>query len=70
MASEDFEDCIVPKYPKLKTIIVWGCFKGGQKEPLAFWNKDLWGKTVKSVSFSTNILSSFYEFWLQQLWKP
>jgi len=26
--EEDLEDCLVPKFPKLKTIMVWGCFKG------------------------------------------
>lgn len=33
---------------------------------MIFWDKDLWGKTVKSVTFTTNILPSFYEFWQQQ----
>ena len=25
---KDLEDCLVPKFPKLQTIMVWGCFKG------------------------------------------
>ena len=26
--EEDLEDCLVPKFPKLQTVVVWGCFKG------------------------------------------
>lgn len=26
--EEDLEDCLVPKFPKLQRVMVWGCFKG------------------------------------------
>lgn len=33
---------------------------------MIFWDKEQWGKIVKSATFTTNILPSFYELWQQQ----
>jgi len=54
------EDCLVPKF-KLSTINVWAGFKGNQKGPLIFWDKE-WGKTTTAASFTTHIVLQFYRF--------
>ena len=64
--EEDIEDCLVPVFPKLQTVLVWACFKGGIKGPLIIWDKENWGTTVKSHSFTQHIVPSFHEFWQQQ----
>jgi len=64
--EEDLEDCLVPKFGKLETIMVWACFKGGHKGPLIFWDKDNWGKTVTAASFAAHIVPHFHRFWEQE----
>lgn len=64
--EEDLEDCLVPKFKKLETILVWGCFKGWQKGPLIFWDKKQWGETVKATSFTSYIVPHFHQFWHEQ----
>ena len=64
--EEDLEDCLVPKFKKLETILVWACFKGRQKGPLIFWDKKQWGKTVKAASFTSYIVPHFHQFWHEQ----
>ena len=35
MAGEEYlEDCLLPKFRKLETIMVWGCIYGDQKKVL------------------------------------
>jgi len=64
--EEDIEDCLVPLFGKLETIIVWAWFKEKQKGALIFWNKNEWGKTINAVFFSTYIVPQFFQFWEQQ----
>ena len=64
--EEDHEDCLVPVFPKLRTVLVWACFKGGNKGPLIIWDKENWGKTVKSRSYTQHIVPKIHEFWQQQ----
>jgi len=45
--------------------MVWACFKGREKGPLIFWDKE-WGKTIKGPSFTTHIVPEFYRFWQEQ----
>jgi len=40
LGEKDLEDCLVLKFSKLQTILVWAHFKGGHKGPLIFWNKE------------------------------
>lgn len=63
--EEDLEDCLVPKFKKWSTINVWACFKGRQKGPLIFWDKE-WGKTIRAASVTTDIVPEFYRFWQEQ----
>ena len=62
----DLEDCLVPKFSKLQTIMVWACFKGGHKGPLIFWDKENWGKTITAASFTAHIVPHFHRFWQQE----
>ena len=40
LPSEEYnEDCLVPKFWKLETIMVWGCIYGDRKGPLFIWDK-------------------------------
>lgn len=64
--EEDIEDCLVPKFKKLETLMVWACFKGRHKGPLIFWNKEQWGKTIKATSFTSHIVPHFFQFWQEQ----
>ena len=65
-AEEFAEDCLVPKFRKLQTIMVWGCITGNQKGPLVIWNKAEWGKTVKGPSYCEYIVvPHLHPFWLQ-----
>ncbi|RPA90949.1 hypothetical protein L873DRAFT_1752897, partial [Choiromyces venosus 120613-1] len=61
--EEDIEDCLVPKFKKLETVMVWACFKGQQKGKLIFWDKEQWGKTIKATSFTSHIVPHFHQFW-------
>ena len=64
--EEHLEDCPVPVFPKLRTVLVWACFKGGIKGQLIIWDKENWGKTVKSRSYTQHIVPKIHEFWQQQ----
>jgi len=65
--EEDLEDCLIPKFSKLQTIMVWACFKGGHsKGPLIFWDKENWGKRVTAASFTAHVVPQFYSFWQQE----
>jgi len=46
--------------------MVWRYFKGRQKGPLIFWDKERWGKTIKATSFTSHIVSHFHQFWVEQ----
>jgi len=65
--EEEFtEDCILPKFRKLQTIMVWGCISGNQKGPLVVWNKEEWGKTINSSGYCERIIAPhLHPFWLQ-----
>lgn len=44
------EDCIVPKFHKLETIMIWGCIYGNRKGPMVIWNNEEWGKSINGMS--------------------
>jgi len=46
--------------------MVWACFKGREKGPLIFWDKEQWGKTIKATSFTSHIVPHFHQFWQEQ----
>ena len=40
-AQEEYqEDCIVPKFHKLETIMIWECICGNMKGPMVIWNNE------------------------------
>ncbi|PUU77795.1 hypothetical protein B9Z19DRAFT_1127829 [Tuber borchii] len=48
--SEEYdEDCLVPKFKKLTTVMVWGAICGSQKSPLVVWETDNWGKITSET---------------------
>ena len=67
MAGEEYdEDCLLPKFRKLETIIAWGCISGNQKGPFVIWNKDEWGRTVNSHNYCQHILlPHLHPYWLR-----
>ena len=66
MASEEFHpSCLVPKFQKLLTIHVWGCFFGMQTGPLIFWDKDTMGKRITAKGYCEHIVPHLEEFWHQ-----
>jgi len=65
-AEEFAEDCLVPKFRKLQTIMVWGCITGNRKGPLVIWNKAEWGKTINSSNYCEYIvIPHLHPFWLR-----
>ena len=66
-AQEEYqEDCIVPKFYKLKTIMVWGSICGNIKGPIVIWNNEEWGKSVNGISYCDHIITPhLYPFWYQ-----
>lgn len=57
------EECIVPKFKKRDSVMVWGGFVGGKKAPLVLWEKDDWG-TITSDSYVEHILHPvLWPFW-------
>lgn len=52
MTAEEYaEDCLLPKFRQMDTIIAWECISGSQKGPLVIWNKLKWGRTIKSQNY-------------------
>jgi len=62
--GEEYEDdCIAPKFPKGKTVMIWGGILGGKKTPLVLWNREDWG-TITANSYVTNVLTPvLWPFW-------
>lgn len=65
LPSEEYnEDCLVPKFRKLETIMVWGCIYGDRKGPLVIWDKQNWGATISGPTYCTYIILPYlYPFW-------
>jgi len=40
--------------------------QGGQKDPLIFWDKTYWGKTITAGSFTEHIVPQMHAFWQEQ----
>ena len=66
MAGEEYlEDCLLPKFRKLETVMVWGCISGNQKGPLVIWDKAEWGRTINSQNYCQYIiLPHLHPYWL------
>jgi hypothetical protein len=65
--EEYLEDCLVPKFRKLETIIVWGCIYGNVKGPLVFWDKKEWGATINGPRYCQYIVRPhLYTFWQER----
>ena len=65
--EEEFDDsCLLPKFKKLDSIIVWGCFIGRKKGPLIIWDKKEWGKTINAKGYQTHIIPHVDQFWQDQ----
>lgn len=65
--EEYIEACLVPKFRKLETVMVWGCICGHIKGPLVFWNKKEWGSTINGPRYYEYIIHPhLYPFWQEQ----
>ena len=63
-AEEEFaESCLLPKFKKRESIIVWGCIVGRRKGPLIIWDKGAWGKTINAKGYQTHIVPHLDRFW-------
>lgn len=64
---DNIEDCLVPKFRKLETVLVWGCIYGNIKGPLVFWDKKDWGSTINGPQYCEHIIHPhLYPFWQEQ----
>lgn len=65
-ASEEFDSsCLLPRFKKLSTIHVWGCFFGTTKGPLVFWDKSTMGKRITASGYCQYTLPHLEEFWYE-----
>ena len=68
-ASAEFNSsCLLPRFKKLDTIHVWGCFFGilRLKGPLIFWDKAIMGKRITAQGYCEHTLPHLEEFWYKQ----
>ena len=62
-ADEEYDDsCLLPRFKKLETIHVWGCFMGKKKGPLIIWDRATMGKTIKAAGYCTHIVPHLEQF--------
>jgi len=64
--EEYLEDCLVPKFKKLTTIMVWGAICGDQKSALIIWETENWGK-ITSQTYIDRIINPVLFPWWQRL---
>ena len=64
-AEEEYQkECILPKFHKLDTIIIWGSICGSIKRPMVIWDRDQWGKSINGTSYCYHIITPhLYPFW-------
>jgi len=53
--QEYLEDCLVPKFPRQTTIMIWGCIYRDLKGPLVIWDLANWG-TINRPTYVNNII--------------
>lgn len=65
LANEEYlEDCLLPKFRKLETIMVWGCIYNNEKGPLVIWDKQNWTPTINGPRYCEHIiLPHLHPFW-------
>lgn len=65
-ASEEYHSsCLLPRFAKLETIHVWGCFFGTTKGPLLFWDKTVMGQTITAKGYCEHTVPHLEAFWYQ-----
>jgi len=63
-AEAEFEEsCLLPKFKKLESIVVWGFCIGCGEDPLIIWDKGAWGKTISAKGYQTDIVPLLDYFW-------
>ena len=65
--SEEYnQDCLVPKFKKLTTVMAWGAICGSQKSELIIWEAEDWGK-ISSETHIQHIIHPVLFPWWQHL---
>ena len=67
-AGEEYlDDCLVPKFDKKDSVMVWGGILGeGGKKVLVIWERDDWG-TISASTYINNILiPTLQPFWWRE----
>lgn len=60
------DDCLVPKFAKKNSVMVWGGILGGKKTPLVLWDKENWGN-ITSESYIQNVFTPvLLPFWYRE----
>ena len=60
------DDCLVPKFKKLTTVMVWGAICSSQKSELIIWEAEDWGK-ISSETYIQYIIHPVLLPWWQHL---
>lgn len=53
--EEYLQDCIVPKFEKKHTVMIWGAIVGDRKSQLVFWDRENWG-TITAEAYINYVL--------------
>ncbi|KAG0128289.1 hypothetical protein HOY82DRAFT_489388, partial [Tuber indicum] len=65
--GEEYDEyCLVLKFKKLTTVIVWGAICGDQKSQLVVWETNSWGK-ISSETYIEHVIHPILLSWWQQL---
>ena len=67
-AQEEWhEDCLVPKFQKEASVMIWGCILGDSgKKALVIWERDDWG-TISAQTYVDHILvPTIWPFWYHE----
>lgn len=64
--EEYHEDCLVPRFPRLTTVMVWGAIYRDQKGPLVVWDTANWGR-INGPTYIEHIIRPYLFPWWQTL---
>ena len=66
LGEEYLEDCLVPRFARRTSIMVWGAIYWDQKGPLVVWDTSTWGN-ISGRTYVDHILRPYLHPWWQSL---
>ena len=66
--EEYYEDCLVPKFEKKNSVMIWGAIcgsNGGTKSPVVIWQRDDWGNINAGTYIKHVVHPILYPYWYE-----